>query len=137
MNSKFLSLPLRELNSYVKNLEDENEKLRNDLSTIYKFNFVLENIKLAFNKGYSAMKCIDRNKSCSCQEHMNGYLRRILQEVDIELSVWMNQYDGLVNTSNNKYHQVTHDDSSRESIDGPTSENSISKLQGQLQLNIK
>ena len=132
MNSKFLSLPLRELNSYVKNLEDENEKLRNDLSTIYKFNFVLENIKLAFNKGYSAMKCIDRNKSCSCQEHMNGYLRRILQEVDIELSVWMNQYDGLVNTSNNKYHQMINDDSSRESIDGPKSEDSISKLQGKL-----
>ena len=132
MNSKFLSLPLRELNSYVKNLEDENEKLRNDLSTIYKFNFVLENIKLAFNKGYSAMKCIDRNKSCSCQEHMNGYFRRILQEVDIELSVWMNQYDGLVNTSNNKYHQMINDDSSRESIDGPKSEDSISILQGKL-----
>ena len=102
MNSKLLYLPLRELQVYLNNLEMENEKLKSELTTFSRFNCILENIRRSSNKGFDAMQLIDRNKSCTCNEQLNGQLRRMAQEADIELRVWQEQYDKLV-------HKTKHD----------------------------
>ena len=110
MNSKLLFLPLRELQDYLTNLEIENEKLKAELTTFSRFNCILENIKRSSNKGFTAMQCIDRNKSCRCNEHLNGPLRRVAQESDIELRVWEEQYNKLVVKSKRDFNKFIDDE---------------------------
>ncbi len=127
MNSKLLFLPLRELQLYLTNLEMENEKLKSELSTFSRFNCILENIRRSSNKGFSAMQCIDRNKSCRCNEHLNGHLRRVAQEADIELRVWQEQYDKLVIRSKRENSITSIDDENSISL-SPRSSNTVSSV---------
>ena len=110
LNSKLLYLPLREVQIYMNNLELENEKLKSELTTFSRFNCILENIQRSSNKGFHAMQIIDRNKSCVCNEHMNGQLRRIAHEADIELRVWQEQYEKLVLKTKHEFMSTQEDD---------------------------
>lgn len=88
------------LEHYIVKIEDEKDKLREDLVTYSQFNCVLENMKRSFFKGYTSLQNADRNKNCRCNEQKNVQLRRAVQEAEMELSVWQAQYDKLVNNLN-------------------------------------
>ncbi|KAI2804972.1 hypothetical protein BLOT_003961 [Blomia tropicalis] len=102
--------PLRELNDYLAKLEEEkkklreenhklhdvNDKLQADLLIYSRFNCILENIRRCFDKGFAALQYADSNKACVCNEHLNLQFRRLVQEAEMELTIWQKQYDKLV-----------------------------------------
>lgn len=93
--SNFYSVSIRDLQVYVENLERENDQLRHEVRTASKLISVLEEIAKSCQRGYSALRNIDINKHCDCNEHLNEELRKSLHDIVIESNMYLDKYDRI------------------------------------------